>query len=537
MKIVRFLTGLVALALIVVGGAVAILLGPDDTWGGEPQALSEGAPIVATAPQLLNVAGVTLVVNAAAGEGEVFAGSAHPVHVQDYLAEVTHTEITGLSADGIGDSQQLTEKQPYPAAPPSELDVWDQQAQGSEAHLEVQLTLDAPVQIAVLPSTEQGTTPQVGIGYLLPGAFVAGVVTALLGLLLLVGTIGWGRRAKQTAGRRTAEVTSPAEEPAPTTSRGVSRVAVVGTVAVLAAGCTIPQQVDHGDTHGVVPLEQDDVQTMLDDYDVRNNAALKKSRTGDGTLWSTADTGPFLAQDELSARENAFEKPKGGTESFTHEGGRVYASVQQEYPLWSAVEVKPSKPDRDGAELLYVYEKAHAADPWKASSSVWLDEGLPTALTAEEAKPSSEDLARAEKVDGQLESWVEKGKSGGLVIDDGMKDARSELHKKAKGVERVADSAETWGGSLRDGDGAAVRAIRVEEGLLVLSELEWENRRYLKPNWTWNPSKRETAIYGSRANGNVSTRHCSLVVATLVPDTGTARVLGSSVDWVVDFPR
>lgn len=543
MKAARILAGIIAVVLVVVGAAVATLLGPDDTWGGEPTALpDDAAPIVATAPRLLNVAGVDLVVRATAAEGEAFVGAGHPVHVQDYLGEVTRTEITGLSADGIGGSQQLAGERDYPTAPPSQLDVWDEQAQGSQAAIEVRLTQDAPVQVAALPATAKGATPQVGIGYKLPGAFVAGVVTALVGLLLLAVMILWGRRARRAVANRAEapSVERPAEQPAApvSLSRSATRVAVVGTLAVLAAGCTLPQEVDHGDSSGVVPLEQADVQAMLDDYDVRNNAAIKKSRTGDGSLWSTADTGPFLAQDELVARTNAFDKPKNKPKStpFSHEGGRLYASVQQQYPLWSAVEVKPSKPDKDGAELLYVYERSHAADPWKASSSVWLDEGLPTPLPADKAKPSSQDLVRAEEIDGQLESWVEKGESGGLVIDDGMKGARRELHKKVKGVERMADSAGTWGGSSR-GEDDTVRAIRVEEGLLVLSELEWENRRYLKVGWTWTPSKREKAIYGNRANANVSTRHCSLVVATLVPDAGTARVLGSSVDWVVDFPR
>ena len=60
----RLLTGLVATLLLLGGVAVAILLGPDDTWGGEPAALPDSAPVIATAPQLLNVAGIDLVVSA-----------------------------------------------------------------------------------------------------------------------------------------------------------------------------------------------------------------------------------------------------------------------------------------------------------------------------------------------------------------------------------------------------------------------------------------------------------------------------------------
>ncbi|KRE37858.1 hypothetical protein ASG73_09555 [Janibacter sp. Soil728] len=535
MKAARILVGTIAVVLVVVGVAVAILLGPDDTWGGEPTALpDDAAPIVATAPRLLNVAGLDLVVNATAVEGEAFVGASHPVHVQDYLGGVTRTEITGLSADGIGGSQQLAGERDYPAVPPSRLDVWDQQAQGREAAIEVRLTPDAAVQIAALPATAKGATPQVGVGYKLPGAFVAGVVTALVGLLLLVATMLGGRRARRAAVDRAESVS--VEQPATPAGlfRSATRLALVGTVMVLVAGCAVPQEVDHGDSPGVVPLDQTDVQTMLDDYDVRNNAAIKKSRTGDGSLWKSADTGPMLAQDELSARFNAYDKPKGAATSFTHEGGEVYASVQRAYPLWTAVEIKPAKPAKNGVELLYVYEKAHAAGGWKASSSIPFPDGLPTALDAQEATPSSQDLDRAEEVDTMLETWAEKGAVDGLVVDDGMVDARAELHKKTKGVERIADSAESWGGTRGSNDArTATRAVRVKEGLLVLSEIRWTNSQYLKADWTWNPSKREQAVYGNRANGNVSHRRCSLVAATLVPDTGDARVLGSSTDWVL----
>ena len=102
MKAVRLLIGVIALVLVVVGVAVAIVLGPDDTWGGEPAVLPDSAPVIATTPQLLNVAGAELRVSATTDEGEAFVGAGHPVHVQDYVRDVERTEITQLSADGVG---------------------------------------------------------------------------------------------------------------------------------------------------------------------------------------------------------------------------------------------------------------------------------------------------------------------------------------------------------------------------------------------------------------------------------------------------
>lgn len=108
MKALRLLTGLVATLLLIGGAAVAILLGPDDTWGGELAALPDSAPVIATAPQLLNVAGIDLVVSARATTGEVFVGAGHPVHVQDYLDGVTHTRSTSCRPTVSGGASRRT---------------------------------------------------------------------------------------------------------------------------------------------------------------------------------------------------------------------------------------------------------------------------------------------------------------------------------------------------------------------------------------------------------------------------------------------
>ena len=218
------------------------------------------------------------------------------------------------------------------------------------------LTEEAPVQVVVLPAKAGGAAPEVGIGYGLPGAFVAGLVAAVVGLLLLVGTVVWGRRAKR--GRRTAPATAPealaesAPAQATTVTRGATRVAAVGVIAVLAAGCSIPQQVDHGEAPGVVPLEAADAQAVLDDYDVRNNAAIKASHTGDGSRWRAADTGPVLAKDLVEAKTNAVDRPTTKAVTFTHEVEETFAAPQSAYPQWFVVSYTSSPdPESKGVGL------------------------------------------------------------------------------------------------------------------------------------------------------------------------------------------
>lgn len=538
MKAVRFLAGLVAVVLILVGAAVAILLGPDDTWGGDPAALDDSAPVVVTSPQLLNVAGITLVATArSADDGEVFVGAAHPVHVEDYVADITRTEVTALAAGGIDTTQRLGGERDYPSAEPAGLEVWEEQGTGHDVSIDVPLTDEAPVQIIALPTTAKEEAPLVGLGYKIPGAFVMGIVAAVVGLLLLVGTIMLGRRARRArAGQATAE--TAATTTGTTAPTALPRVAAVVTVGLLATGCSIPQQVEHDADAGIVPLADADVQTMLDDYDERNNAAIKASHSGDGSLWDEADTGPNLAVDMLAAKYNAVVKPKGKAGTFTHEGGTHFPTRQSAYPLWTAVETTTEATEEDDGAVLNLYVKEHAAEPWKGYSNLRLDGDLPTALRVDEATPSQEDLARGAEVAELLGTWVDKGQAPGLEVTKDLIKVRKDLTKVNKGVSRVANSTDPWGGGEFSAEPeGAVKVVRVEEGLLVITDQEWQHRAYLKPDFVWNYSDEEREVFGRRDDASVRQVNLSLTAAVLVPDSGDAEVLGADLSRVRNFSR
>lgn len=546
MKALRALIGLLAILLIGAGAAVAALLGPDDTWGGEPVALPDSAPVVATAPQLLNVAGIDLAVTARADGGEVFVGAAHPVHVQDYLRDVTHSEITGLSADGVAGTQLLARDRAYPEASPAELDVWEQQAVGGSVTLAVPLTDAEPVQVAVLPTRAKGAAPQVGIGYALPGAFVGGLGAVVIGLVLLVGTIMWGRRVRRaraaTAGETPAPATDTTPEPAPAgLSRSALRLAAIGTVGVLAAGCSVPRQVDHGDASGVVPLEAADVQEMLDDYDARNNPAIKASYRGDASVWKTADTGPFLAVDELDARTHAVqrEEKEKAPEDYTHEAVDVFEYRQPSYPVSAVVETDVSEYDDGAGQMLTIYDRQRASAPWKGYSSVYLPDHLVTPLDADAATPDESDRQTALRVDAALEQWIIRGESADLRVTGRVVAERDKLSDPPKGIDRVAHSVDPWGGgpSGHAEPGGPLRVLRVEQGLLVLTDKEWERSLYLDPEWEWTQGTEERRIFGPQAATTVHDQHFAMTAAILVPEAGTPSVIGADVERVLDFPR
>ena len=171
MKIVRALTGLLAVVLIIVGVAVAAVLGPDDTWAGEMSKTPADHRVVTTDPGLLNVAGFDLAVTAEADEGEVFVGASHPVHVEDYLQGVQRTRVTELGADGVTETDSVKGEQAQPSTDPGDLDVWTEQVSGEGAqHLSVPLTDESAVEVIAMPATGQEAPVRLGIGYALPGA-------------------------------------------------------------------------------------------------------------------------------------------------------------------------------------------------------------------------------------------------------------------------------------------------------------------------------------------------------------------------------
>ena len=269
-------------------------------------------------------------------------------------------------------------------------------------------------------------------------------------------------------------------------------------------------------------------------------------RTSGYSLWSGTDSGPHLAVDELEARANEVVPPKGEPSELTTTAGEVYEVPQPAYPLWALVETttRSESGDEDGDDdedmpTLAVYTRARAHSAWKGTSGVPVAEGdLPTPLPAEEARPTESDLERADEVDRLFEGWLEKGSAEGLSVPADLEEDRTSLAATEKGIKRVALSARAWGGSDdRTGQEGSVRALRVEEGLLVLTDQELVVRAYLESDYVWTPSKETVKIYGKQHEHLVNRFNFVTSAAILVPDSGGARVIGSTVRRINDVPK
>ena len=365
----------------------------------------------------------------------------------------------------------------------------------------------------------------------------------LIGVLLLVGTIVLGRRAKgaQRAVSESGPQPSAAQAGSARASSGIALrlVATVSAVA-LAAGCSIPQRVDHGTEPGVVPLEEADAQTMLDDYDRRNNAAIKKSDAGDGSLWATADAGPNLAVDALVARTAKFYPPRKDDDGdFIHEVRDVYEVEQPGYPLWSLIDVDLPNSDLGGGQYLRLYTRDGATEPWKGYTSVYLPSRLVTPLDAQAATPSAKDLLTAAQWDDELTRWIAAGKESDLRISRDLMESYGDMAATPKGVARIDHSVSPWGGRAdgRTEQDGPVRVLRVKQGLLVITNKQWERNLYLEQGFEWKQATRERKIHGPHHRDLVYDEHYLLSAAILIPDSGAPSVIGSDVERVLEFPR
>ena len=106
-----------SLALLV-GGAVAFVVGPDDVASLPPTTMPATAHVVTTAPDLLAFRDATVRVSATSDGGAVFVGSGNSVDVASYLAGVHQRSITGLGSRGALVAQDRPASSTSPRRPP-----------------------------------------------------------------------------------------------------------------------------------------------------------------------------------------------------------------------------------------------------------------------------------------------------------------------------------------------------------------------------------------------------------------------------------
>ncbi|MFF1822799.1 hypothetical protein ACFVWG_36215 [Kribbella sp. NPDC058245] len=226
------------LLLTIAGGAAAFfVIGPDDTvQSGDQHLVSKGLAIAST-PELLELHGPILHVDARSANGKpVFVGVGRDFDVASYLKETAHTSLVQLTYP-IALSTQESKGAVTPLPAPDSLDWWVAKGTGSLSWP----IADGPYDVVIM-SADGKTAPdvQVRLGIELPHAFaialaifIGGLVILALGIVLIVV-----RRRPA----RPAPVVQEAAAPAPfgTTYRVIAGTAVLG----LLTGCSVVPERD-----------------------------------------------------------------------------------------------------------------------------------------------------------------------------------------------------------------------------------------------------------------------------------------------------
>src|SRR5699024_9388946 len=141
---------ILGIPILLVGVAVAVLVGPDDTVDVATETVTSDSTALVLSPSVLAVSGPTLQVTAEVDGSEAFVGAAHPVHVTSYLDGVGRIEVSDINqAREITLTEVPASGEAINLPAPDGLDWWRAQASGSGAQ-EISFDLsDEPVAVVV----------------------------------------------------------------------------------------------------------------------------------------------------------------------------------------------------------------------------------------------------------------------------------------------------------------------------------------------------------------------------------------------------
>lgn len=544
--------------MLLVGGASAALIGPDDTISAPPIEVPAAAKVAVTAPDLFPFTNTTLHLTAANAGGAVFLGTANPVDAGSYLGNVTRYHVHGVGVGG-GRGSVKDGELAVPMLSPETTTFWVDSVTGAgEQSLDVALTGDL-FTIAVVPVGEPGAL-SFSIGVTLGGAFLAAVGIAVVGLLLVAVPLLWRRRAAAGAGAAPTDPSHPLvreggadpDEPihAPSTSttaeardaavNRAQKLSVLGFVgAVALTGCSsFPQPATlPTEPPTQVAIQLDDVPAALASYDERNNAArVLSAGSFDPSGWAAADMGPVLRSDEF---DTAYRKAVGTPEAAppgTHTADAVYSPEFDAYPMWFMMIGTPAtegvEPDPAAAtSRILVFERASVVEPWRMSRTVGLpNDERPTPLPVGAASTASDaqELAAVAAMES-VRTFLETG-TVTTVVPDGSLTAVREDFTKDRGGLSVGALTVTPFGSAEDptGPDGAIRLVAVEGGALATITFDYQYNAY--------PSAGSSIHYTdaafAQATGQVGerqslTNRSVVTVALSIPDDGAPVALNT----------
>ncbi|MFE6645785.1 hypothetical protein ACFVJS_04445 [Nocardioides sp. NPDC057772] len=301
------------------------------------------------------------------------------------------------------------------------------------------------------------------------------------------------------------------------------RLGVAAGICVLTfslAGCSMPASVEL-EQASKVSLPKDAVADLLEDWNKRNNKAIKANQPGtwQAEAWTQADSGPVLAKDQLTSTANKSFDVRDRQPTWKAVPRRVWSVQLSEYPMWAVVEINVKGEKKAKLTRLAVYEQQDALSPWKVRSSLGVrKKAVPTEV--EGAEPASVAVTkRVEEVAAKVDAYLEKPQRiDGL---DGFKKlaapgAEIAAYASDMGVDMVRTTAEPF-------DATSTRIVQTPEGALAMLDFTTDVIVGGQDSeWEWNPPYDR---FRSRAGKNLSIRS-AVTVAVLVPEDGDPSVLG-----------
>lgn len=416
-RLLGVLLALIAVPVALAAGAVAILVGPDNTVGLVDQRVSTEAVVIRSAEILPPVTGPTISVSFD-GDAEAFVGVAHPVHVDSYLDDVEHGELSPWRWRTDLATSSVAGELPAPAVAPEDLDWWRASAIGSSAAAQTEFEVtDEPATVVIAsadltaPASGQLTATArlddvFGASLVVAGVFA---LLALLGIRLARGQgRGRGRRAKHGRRRRGERTTRTAEAGA-LSGRG-ALLALATTVTL--AGCgQLPGLADSSAADaGVVAATTGQAEEFFADY---AETATTADPLHDAASMAAVEAGPVLAATTVAYAADAVRGTTTAAGPAASAPSSIAAPQLTSYPLWyvATVDVPGDTPSVDR----YVVSRENAAAPWLATQRVRLpaDLAAPSADVANgQARLAPDELAdRGQEVLDALVGFAESGEA------------------------------------------------------------------------------------------------------------------------------
>lgn len=537
-KLIAVLCLMLGAVALVVGGAGAVVIGPDDTISAPPSVIENGgAPVVST-PAILAFTNASVQVSASSAKGPVFLGAAHPVDVKDLVESVPHLAITGVGTSGVTTEKVAGHGNLADLPPLRDAPVWLVRAEGVGTQtLALELT-DAPVAYVVSgpgPITlSQGVTVH-GLWPLSLALTVVGIVLIVLGIWVL------RRRRKPTTGLSTRQASaSTAATPTATTAGQPGRALQVvgaGVAVALVASCSaLPSVGQPYDPKNVrkSALVKSEVAGALKDYDQRNNAAIvAAAKKYDPSLWSKADDGVLLAADTFETAMEKERRSSAAPVTLTTAAAALYSPEFASYPMYAVVgttETQAGKPAAAKPQTsLQVLLRDSARAPWRVASSVPVPlASLPAAAEpGASSTPSAADLAAALKAAESIRTDYPKGSFTGVVADQTLAALSKEFAAiKAPSQVSVDKTVEHFAAEDRTGVRGSVHVVRTTKGTVVVADYRVTGTLVSIDPITMN-DQHEAVVRGLQGGRYELIWHYALSVAILVPPAGKPVVLGS----------